>query len=117
MIDWDTSSHRKNQTLLNLTLPTLLAARYTWSTAYTAGVGEGIAVSIHVLHAVSTMNLPPGMSTMAATKKKMKPLIISSDVVWRTISNTNPTTIQAKEDGVDKRTLHDNLLAPFPGHH
>ena len=53
---------------------------------------------------------------MAATKKKMKPLIISSDVVWRTISNTNPTTIQAKEYGVDKRMLHDKLLVSFPRH-
>ena len=46
---------------------------------------------------MNVVNLPPGMRTMAATKKKMKPLIISSDVVWRIISNTNPVTMQAKE--------------------
>ena len=64
---------------------------------------------------VNGVNLPPGMRTIAATKKKMKPLMISSDVAWRTISNTNPVTMQAKEDEVDKRSHHDSLLFSFPG--
>lgn len=68
--------HRKNQTLENLMRPTLLAARYICSTAYTEGKKEW--QNSKEFRSI----LPPGINSIIPTRKKITPLIISSEWWW-----------------------------------